>query len=204
MAEVGVRERDAQIKSRERVRDLAEVFTAEREVNAMLDLLGPIAFNVTARYLEPACGNGNFLVAILSRKMSTILEARPKQRDFEFQVLQAVASIYGIDICGENVEEARERLHVQVIEAYSGHLNTLKPNDGFKPALDLILQTNIQVGDMLNGVDRIVVTEFTTPKPQYFSRARYRMQDMMRHPGKTFVKPQPIERLPAVPYWRLA
>jgi hypothetical protein len=66
----------SQIKSKDRVRDLAEVYTAEREVNAMLELLGPVNANITATYLEPACGNGNFLVAILERKLKVIRELK--------------------------------------------------------------------------------------------------------------------------------
>ena len=54
-----------QVKSKERVRDLAEVFTADREVNSMLDLIGDSSYSVDFRYLEPSCGNGNFTVAIL-------------------------------------------------------------------------------------------------------------------------------------------
>jgi hypothetical protein len=195
---------DSQIKSRERVRDLAEVYTAEREVNAMLDLLGDVNLNITARYLEPSCGNGNFLVAILERKMKVILSLKPKQREFEFLTLQAVASIYGVDIMQDNILQARDRMRVQIVDAYSEHLNTMKAHDGFYPALDLILETNIQVGDMLNGVDRLVMTEFTTPRPNHFARARFRLHEMMRRPGELSAPPKPFERLPATPYWRLA
>lgn len=194
-----------QIKSRDRVRDLAEVFTAEREVNAMLDLLGPINANITATYLEPSCGNGNFLVAILGRKLDAIFSIvpRPSQRDVEFKMLQAAAAIHGIDICEENVEEARLRMKVVVVEAYSEKLNTWKPSEGFYTALERILETNIQRGDMLNGVDEIVVTEFTAPKEHYFGRARFRMADMMRKAGQAFTPPRPVERMKATPYWRL-
>lgn len=193
------------IRSKERVRDLAEVFTAEREVNAMLDLLGPINANITATYLEPSCGNGNFLVAILGRKLNAVfsIHPRPVQRDTEFRMLQAAASIHGIDICQENVEEARLRMRVVIIEAYSERLNTWKATEGFYPALDRILETNIQRGDMLNGVDKLVITEFTAPKEHHFGRARFRLSSMMRKKGEVFTPPRPIERLPSVPYWRL-
>ena len=195
-----------QIKSRNRVRDLAEVFTAEREVNAMLDLLGPINTNITATYLEPACGNGNFLVAILSRKLETIfsIHPRPTQRDVEFRMLQAAASIHGIDISQENVEDARVRMKAVVIDAYSERLNTWKAQEGFYTALDYILQTNIQYGDMLNGVDEIVVTKFTEPKPHHFGRARFRMTDMMRKADQKFMMLHPIDGVKSTPYWKLA
>ena len=61
-----------QTKSKERVRDLAEVYTNQREINAMLDLTKNLSENIDSRYLEPACGNGNFLVEILKRKLQTV------------------------------------------------------------------------------------------------------------------------------------
>lgn len=196
----------SQIKSRDRVRDLAEVYTAEREVNAMLDLLGPLNVNITATYLEPACGNGNFLVAILERKLEAIfsISPRPKQREMEFRILQAAASIYGIDICMNNVEEARLRMKADVIEVYSERLNTWKPNDGFYEALDVILETNIQLGDMLNGVDEIVITEFSVPKDNHFQRAQFKMSDMVRKNDEDAPPLRPINRMRSVPYWRLS
>ena len=64
-----------QVKSKKRVADFGEVFTAEREVNAMLNLLPEtIWHNITATFLEPSCGNGNFLAEILSRKLNAVLE----------------------------------------------------------------------------------------------------------------------------------
>ena len=64
----------SQIKSKERVADHGEVFTNEREVNAMLDLVKDESFNVESTFLEPACGDGNFLIAILDRKLRKVEE----------------------------------------------------------------------------------------------------------------------------------
>ncbi|MCL1624079.1 hypothetical protein M2R47_07485 [Moraxella sp. Tifton1] len=70
-----VQTNNKQVKSKKRVADFGEVFTAEREVNAMLNLLpDTIWHNITATFLEPACGNGNFLAEILSRKLNAVLE----------------------------------------------------------------------------------------------------------------------------------
>lgn len=193
-----------QVRSKERVRALAEVFTADREVMAMLDLLGDISAKITARYLEPSCGNGNFLVAILKRKLATIFSLKPTQREFEFLTLQSLASLYGIDISPENIDQARERLRVQVIETYSERLNTLKMTDGFLPALDHILSLNVQVGDMINGVDRIYCTEFTTPKPNHFAKTTYKMSDLLRRSDPSAPTPMPMSRTQAMPYWRIA
>lgn len=100
-----------QIKSKNRVKEYAEVFTAEREVKAMCDLISSdIWENVKRTFLEPACGTGNFLVEILSRKYS--------QCKTEKDGLKALASVVGIDIQQDNVEECRERLLRQYIERF--------------------------------------------------------------------------------------
>ncbi len=120
-----------QIKSRERVRDLAEVFTAEREVNEMLDLVKEMSYHLDARFLEPSCGNGNFLVAILQRKLKSLEKDCRQQKDYEYGVLRALASIYGVDISDDNVKEARERLKVIALLSFSTHLNTSHYSEGF-------------------------------------------------------------------------
>lgn len=100
------------IKSKERVRDLAEVFTSEREVKSMLDLVCYLSENTENTFLEPACGNGNFLIEILRRRLNTVyIKNKNKQNnqvDIEFSIIRSIASIYGIDISEENVIEARE------------------------------------------------------------------------------------------------
>lgn len=100
-----------QIKSKKRVKEYAEVFTADREVKAMCDLIpSDIWENIKSTFLEPACGTGNFLVEILSRKYS--------QCKTEKDGLKALASVVGIDIQQDNVEECRERLLRQYIERF--------------------------------------------------------------------------------------
>ena len=92
-----------QIKSKSRVNKFAEVFTAEREVKAMCDLIpSEVWEDIDSRFLEPACGNGNFLVEIFKRKLNRCESAQ--------QGLQALRSIYGIDIQQDNVEESKQRL----------------------------------------------------------------------------------------------
>ena len=116
---------NGQIKSRERVRDLAEVYTHEREVNAMLDLV-PGMFpsvgdsgNTDCTFLEPACGHGNFLVEILRRKLAYVTPRRYGRGErFEHRVLRCLASVYGIDISEDNVGESRERMRSVI----SGHV----------------------------------------------------------------------------------
>lgn len=168
------------IKSKERVRDLAEVFTSEREVNAMLNLVKYLSENVENTLLEPACGNGNFLVAILKRKLNTIKLKYKKQIDMEFYTIKAVASIYGIDISEENVKEARQRLLYEVKNFYSNSFNTRKPNEGFWSSLNWVLERNIIIGDMINKVNDVVLVEYTTPKIYRFKRQEFRLVDQLR------------------------
>lgn len=88
-----------QIKSRERVSQRGEVFTAEREVNAMLDLVANECLRPDSRFLEPACGDGNFFSAILRRKLTELRRKYKKSpRDYEKQAMVAVGSFYGVGI----------------------------------------------------------------------------------------------------------
>ena len=100
-----------QVKSRERVREHGEVFTAEREVKAMCDLVKEETERIDSRFLEPTCGDGNFLAEILRRKLA-VCERQYGQSsaDWEKFSFLAMTSIYGIDILADNVEACRERL----------------------------------------------------------------------------------------------
>ena len=100
-----------QIKSKKRVADHGEVFTSEREVNAMLDLVKSETENIDSRFLEPACGNGNFLAEVLRRKLNVVENRYAKsQIEFERYAILAISSIYGVDILEDNAVECRSRL----------------------------------------------------------------------------------------------
>ena len=110
-------ENHKQIKSRQRVADHGEVFTNPREVNAMLDLVRDESFRLDSRFLEPACGDGNFLIEILRRKLSLLKEVK-SQTEWEFKSLIAVGSCYGIDILPDNAESCRTRLEEYVLSQH--------------------------------------------------------------------------------------
>lgn len=102
---------DEQVKSKKRVADHGEVFTNEREVNAMLDLLKQETERIESKFLEPACGNGNFLIEVLRRKLDVVDRRYSKsQIEWELNTLIAVSSIYGVDILEDNTKECQERL----------------------------------------------------------------------------------------------
>lgn len=125
--------RMTQIKSKKRVRDHGEVFTNEREVKAMCDLIP--GWTIDNTFLEPACGTGNFLVEIAERKF--------KLCKSEKDGLKALTSIVGIDIMPDNVEEARKRLLEMFIKFFPG------ANDICKLFAVAILKNNIICGDSL-------------------------------------------------------
>lgn len=180
-AEEGV---GAQIKSRERVRDLAEVYTHEREVNAMLDLVAGMfpseddAGNTDRTFLEPACGSGNFLVEILARKLAYVTTSRYGRGErYEHRVLRCLASIYGVDICDENVEESRSRMMAFVDDHLKRHLGDQAPTPGFTSAVETILATNIVRADTLADAAEIELTAYDPANGGAFIRTWSRPLD---------------------------
>ena len=137
----------SQIKSRQRVADHGEVFTNPREVNAMLDLVRDESFRLDSRFLEPACGDGNFLIEILRRKLSLLQDIK-SPTDWEFQSLIAVGSCYGIDILPDNAEACRTRLEEYVLSQHPAS-ERLPVDSPYLLSLRYMLQKNIVCGDAL-------------------------------------------------------
>lgn len=146
-----------QIKNKERVKNLGEVYTNEREVNAMLDLVKDESYKISSRFLEPACGNGNFLIKILERKIETVKNTYKSKKEYEYNIVKALSSIYGIDICHDNVRESRDRLFNKIKE-------NIKHNKDLIKTIDYVLEKNIFQGDSLNGQDKILFSEFNYNK----------------------------------------
>ena len=140
---------ERQVKSRERVTDHGEVFTAEREVNAMLDLVKQETERIDSRFLEPACGDGNFLAEILRRKLNVVdSRYRKSAPDYEKYAVLAVTSIYGVDLLQDNVDECRERLFAIWNEAYTAHCKQ-ECTEECRDAVRFILSRNILCGNAL-------------------------------------------------------
>lgn len=148
-----------QIKSKQRVKDHGEVFTNPREVNAMLDLVKDESYRVGSRFLEPACGNGNFLVEILNRKLQTVkVEYNKNQEEFEKYIFIAVSSIYAIDIQEDNCEESRERMFNIIKNLYNEVYPAIQ-NEKFLSIISKILEMNVILGDGLTGLQVGVVNK---------------------------------------------
>lgn len=134
---------NSQVKSKERVRKHAEVFTAEREVKAMCDLIPQEVWrNIESTFLEPACGTGNFLAEILERKLKLCKSVQDG--------LKALNSLFGIDIQEDNCQECRERL-LSTFKARFPEANEFALTVARK-----LLKTHIVCDDMLNPQTEIV------------------------------------------------
>ena len=140
----------SQVISKKRVADHGEVLTAEREVNAMLGLVERETERIDSRFLEPACGTGNFLVPILERKLDVVKKKYSKsQLEFERYAVVAVGSIYGVDIQEDNVQQCRERLFNVFNDMYT-YLYKSKCKDECRETVRFILGKNILHGDALS------------------------------------------------------
>ena len=172
-----------QIKSRDRVRDLAEVYTHEREVNAMLDLV-PDMFpsardpgNTDRTFLEPACGHGNFLAEILCRKLQYVTPQRyGRSERFKHRVLRCLVSVYGIDICDENVRESRERIRALICGHVEEQLGD-EPAASFAEVVEAICATNIICADSLVETAEIEFVEYKPDSEASFIREWFRPLD---------------------------
>ena len=140
---------EKQIKSKQRVADHGEVFTAEREVNAMLDLVQQETERIDSRFLEPACGDGNFLAEILRRKLAVVRRKYQKSPyDYERNAILAISSIYGVDLMSDNVEICRDRLFDIWDKEYTSVCKK-EANDQARVAAKTILDGNIICGNAL-------------------------------------------------------
>lgn len=138
-----------QIKSKDRVADHGEVFTNEREVKAMCDLVEQECDRIDSRFLEPACGDGNFLAEVLSRKLAKVKKLYSKSvYDYERYSILALSSIYGVDIMKDNAEECRARLFELWNKEYESNCKKNCNNEARQAAI-YILSQNILCGNAL-------------------------------------------------------
>ena len=141
---------EQQVKSKQRVTDHGEVFTAEREVKAMCDLVADECLRIDSRFLEPACGEGNFLAEILRRKLSTVKSKYGKSSfEYERNAILALTSIYGVDILADNAQLCREHLYKIWDEEYTENCKK-ECSDEARATARFILSSNIVCGNALS------------------------------------------------------
>jgi len=160
------------IKSKKRVADHGEVFTPPWMVEAMLNLVKDETERIDSRFLEPACGSGNFLAPVLQRKLAAV-ELKFAESDFEKRhyALLALMCIYGIELLADNIAECRANL----LEIFSGYLNLNESDDLYRAAF-YVLSQNLVHGDaltMLAHDDRPI----TFAEWGYLGRGRFQRRD---------------------------
>jgi len=212
-----------QVKSKQRVRDHGEVFTPDFIVNDMLDLVKDATERIESRFLEPACGNGNFLAPILEKKLDIVKKRyKSSQVEFERNALLAVSSIYGVELLHDNVAVCVERLNKIVDDIYS-KLYKDKCNDDFRKSLWFILNRNILQGNALDlktsdGKEYIVFSEWSLANGSSIKRRDFEYRELAdfdpRKPtlfslrevsdtGETVFSPMPVKEFPIKHYLKL-
>lgn len=160
------------VKSKQRVADHGEVLTPAWMVEAMLDLVKGETERIDSRFLEPACGNGNFLVQILRRKLAAV-ELKYGKSDFERRhyALLALMCIYGIELLSDNIADCRANL----LEIFAEYLS-LTPSDDLYRAAFFVLSQNLIHGDALTMRTRTEGCTSCTP-----SASQGRAHSMRKH-----------------------
>ena len=214
---MGLELMEKQVVSKKRVADHGEVYTDKREVNAMLDLVKQETERIESRFLEPACGTGNFLTEILERKLR-VVESRygKSQLEYERYALLAVSSIYGIDILEDNVRQCRRRLVDIVDRRYSRLFK-----EEFLAAVTFILDRNIIWGDALTyktvgeNPQPIIFSEWSPVNGSMIKRrdfkfehlvscARFEGANLFSDLGETVFIPEPAREYPLTHFLRFA
>lgn len=160
------------VKSKKRVADHGEVFTPSWMVEAMLDLVKGETERIDSRFLEPACGSGNFLIQVLQRKL-TAVELKYGKSEFEKRhyALFGLMCIYGVELLPDNIEECRENL----AGAFADRLGLDQADDLYRAAR-YVLKQNLIHGDALTMLDSSK-QPITFPEWGYLGRGKFQRRD---------------------------
>lgn len=203
--------------NRQRVIDHGEVFTPPSLVNDMLDLVTHECERIDSRFLEPACGDGNFLAEVLRRKLVTVSKQSRRDR-WERDGILAVCSIYGIDLLPDNVAACRQRLLTILSEAHAANFGEPLPESAVRSAA-FILSRNVVQGDALtllaaNGKP-IVFSEWSPLNGTMIKRRDFKFAHLIDHAhiantplfsdlGENVFVPEPVGEYPPCPYLKVA
>ena len=162
------------IKSKQRVADHGEVFTPMWLVEAMLELVKDESERINSRFLEPACGSGNFLTHILKRKLAAVeLKYGKSEFDRRHYALLGLMCIYGIELLTDNIEEC----HANLLEIFAQYLDIDESDEVYRAA-SYVLSQNIVHGDALamqtNGKKPISFAEWG-----YLGKGKYQRRDFL-------------------------
>lgn len=212
---------EEQVISKKRVADHGEVLTGKREVNAMLDLVKQETERIESRFLEPACGTGNFLAEILERKFRVVEKRYAKsQLEYERYAVLAISSIYGIDILKDNVEQCRQRLFDIFDRSYQ-RLFANTTSGPCRRSVAFILERNIVWGDALTlktvgeQPDYIVFSEWSPVNGSFLKRRDFTFHGLLEHEsmkelplfsdlGEDVFIPSPVKEYPLTHFLEIA
>lgn len=160
------------IRSKQRIADHGEVFTPTWMVDAMLDLVKEESERIDSRFLEPACGSGNFLVRILKRKLAAV-ELKFGGSEFERRqyALLGLMCTYGIELLADNIAECRANM----LEVFSEYLNLDEDDDLYRAAY-YVLSKNLVHGDALTMQENDGVP-ITFAEWGYLGKGRFQRRD---------------------------
>lgn len=169
------------------MREHGEVFTNEREVNAMLDMIKQETERIESRFLEPACGDGNFLAEVLRRKLAVVKSFyRRSPAEYMRYAFVAVASIYGVDILEDNARDCRKRL-LGIVKRESKAAIKSAVDPMFLEAVSYVLEKNILCGDALtlkNAEGRpITFAEWSIVTGDKVKRRDYLLSELLERPA---------------------
>jgi SAM-dependent methyltransferase len=206
-------------RARQRIIDHGEVFTPPELVNDMLDLVAHECERIDSRFLEPACGNGNFLAEVLRRKLRTVDKDNKRNPGrWERDGILAVCSIYGIDLLPDNVAACRERLLGVLADAYAASFKEPLPEPVARAAA-FILSRNIVQGDALTLLAAdgtpIVFSEWSPVNGTMLKRRDYKFAHLIGHAhiastplfsdlGEDVFLPEPVGERPPCHYLKVA
>lgn len=177
---------DKQVKSKQRVADHGEVFTAEREVKAMCDLVADECLRIDSRFLEPACGDGNFLQEILMRKLEVVTKRYKKSPyDYERNALLALGSLYGVELMMDNVIICRERLYKIWDKYYKKAVKKADRNEDVAESAKYILDKNVICGNALT-LHCVDENQQDLEQPIIFSQWSFATGPMIKREDYTF------------------
>mgnify|MGYP001198530578 CR=1 FL=1 len=161
------------VKSKQRVADHGEVFTPRWMVEAMLDLVKGETERIDSRFLEPACGSGNFLVQILRRKLAAV-ELKYGKSEFQKShfALHGLMCIYGVELLPDNITECRENL----LEIFAEYLR-LEEADDLCRAARYVLSQNLVHGDAMTMLDSTKQQPITFPEWGYLGKGKFKRRD---------------------------
>lgn len=176
-----------QVVSKDRVSNFGEVKTQNNEIKNMLHLVKDEICRVDSRFLEPACGDGNFLYEILFKKLEIALNTSKKNLiKFEIQAIYGLSSLYGIELLEDNVITTRKRLG-DLIKKFFNERFKVQLNEEYNKSINLILDLNIIHGDALslktvkNVKKNITFSQWSMINETDFKRRDFTFKDLLAY-----------------------